>query len=349
MGGQGVGAPARIIPARAGFTLTSHARATGSQDHPRTRGVYAYTAAAPLVVGGSSPNARGLRAYLRRMQNQRRIIPARAGFTRRWCGAPRGWRDHPRTRGVYRTTSTRPSHKAGSSPHARGLRRNQLPMVKEVGIIPARAGFTPRSPQRVTASWDHPRTRGVYQTKPEQSVTPEGSSPHARGLRRCRTVRDVRQGIIPARAGFTIPQRCSSLCSWDHPRTRGVYIADPKAADRARGSSPHARGLQRPPPSGPAKPRIIPARAGFTAAAPRGLWRTRDHPRTRGVYDVVRSGRSLSRGSSPHARGLRRCRTVRDVRQGIIPARAGFTPAARPRPPGRSDHPRTRGVYRYFL
>ena len=50
-------------------------------------------------------------------------------------------------------------------------------------------------------------------------------------------------------------------------------------------------------------------------------------------------------GSSPLARGLRgpRGRPARD--QGIIPARAGFTPHPAHRPDGARDHPRSRGVY----
>ena len=51
------------------------------------------------------------------------------------------------------------------------------------------------------------------------------------------------------------------------------------------------------------------------------------------------------RGSSPLARGLQGI--TRDFRagEGIIPARAGFTPPSRSRRPRRSDHPRSRGVY----
>ena len=50
-------------------------------------------------------------------------------------------------------------------------------------------------------------------------------------------------------------------------------------------------------------------------------------------------------GSSPHARGLRDLTLLHGVAEGIIPARAGFTPAGAGRRPRGSDHPRTRGVY----
>ena len=52
-----------------------------------------------------------------------------------------------------------------------------------------------------------------------------------------------------------------------------------------------------------------------------------------------------SAGSSPLARGLPSEILRRTVENGIIPARAGFTPCPRSRMMNRSDHPRSRGVY----
>ena len=156
---------------------------------------------------------------------------------------------------------------------------------------------------------------------------------------------DVR--IIPARAGFTRPlvSRCPPV--QDHPRSRGVYVFPTPRAPTTMGSSPLARGLRR-----------------FYS---RSIVLLGDHPRSRGVYaagDVVvgQVGGSspLARGlpyadrrtagtlvgSSPLARGLRRKRAPLSPVQGIIPARAGFTPQYHTlgRPP--RDHPRSRGVYR---
>ena len=51
------------------------------------------------------------------------------------------------------------------------------------------------------------------------------------------------------------------------------------------------------------------------------------------------------RGSSPLARGLRRGMRSDRISPRIIPARAGFTAGARGGNRGRSDHPRSRGVY----
>ena len=134
---------------------------------------------------------------------------------------------------------------------------------------------------------------------------PVGSSPLARGLRREPT------------AG---PPR-----SWDHPRSRGVYMPSGSSASTSTGSSPLARGLRvdRQDISGGAG--IIPARAGFT--------------------ELAGSKKNFEVGSSPLARGLPRRPGAGAGWVGIIPARAGFTDHRPARSRGRRDHPRSRGVY----
>ena len=52
-----------------------------------------------------------------------------------------------------------------------------------------------------------------------------------------------------------------------------------------------------------------------------------DHPRSRGVYAKTLRGAQALLGSSPLARGLRRCPRSRADEARIIPARAGFTTA----------------------
>ena len=91
----------RIIPARAGFTGIPYSRPRYSGDHPRSRGVYPKHSPGLPPWTGSSPLARGLPPTPWTGINDRRIIPARAGFTA--CPAARSGRpaDHPRSRGVY--------------------------------------------------------------------------------------------------------------------------------------------------------------------------------------------------------------------------------------------------------
>ena len=110
-----------IIPARAGFTGGSECQTTGTWDHPRSRGVYAYQYAHALVTFGSSPLARGLPAAHPIVESFVGIIPARAGFTLGYAPVCRFAPDHPRSRGVYSLSPFVGALSPGSSPLARGL------------------------------------------------------------------------------------------------------------------------------------------------------------------------------------------------------------------------------------
>ena len=70
-------------------------------DHPRSRGVYGRREILLLAMMGSSPLARGLPLKNARAELERRIIPARAGFTHPLPERECGEEDHPRSRGVY--------------------------------------------------------------------------------------------------------------------------------------------------------------------------------------------------------------------------------------------------------
>ena len=214
-------------------------------------------------------------------------------------------RDHPRSRGVYvRAASGFP---------------------RRIRIIPARAGFTILQTPRPRHCEDHPRSRGVYHHHHTHILRRGGSSPLARGLPVRPERLGVRHGIIPARAGFT-PWKCgASPRSWDHPRSRGVYTMEMRRVAPELGSSPLARGLLTSPRISDHTGGIIPARAGFTPPGMAYPTRTRDHPRSRGVYTVV--------GHLVEGPGW------------IIPARAGFTSKRPPEPWPIGDHPRSRGVY----
>ena len=175
--------PARIIPARAGFT--------------------AATCGCSTRRAGSSPLARGLRRGRRAWTSRAGIIPARAGFTHgpllrvsHHGDHPRSRgvyvavhdsvlaheMDHPRSRGVYRGSTSLLTPLLGSSPLARGLRVPLGRAAEHVRIIPARAGFTTAAACPRRASWDHPRSRGVYHSHAPASSRAGGSSPLARGL-----------------------------------------------------------------------------------------------------------------------------------------------------------------------
>ena len=154
-----------------------------------------------------------------------RIIPARAGFTRLKSSGRRWRRDHPRSRGVYLPSLVATASIEGSSPLARGLRDVWRCGRPGSRIIPARAGFTDTDSHSGDGPPDHPRSRGVYASKELWSKVAAGSSPLARGLLAVAGGDGQHRGIIPARAGFTLPTAPGATGSPDHPRSRGVYSA----------------------------------------------------------------------------------------------------------------------------
>ena len=332
-------------PARAGFTSATNGCAVRTRDHPRSRGVYVHGVLTAGGSNGSSPLARGLLRRWRARRGLRRIIPARAGFTKLPLQRSLSIRDHPRSRGVYISGDAAQADYTGSSPLARGLPgcvRVDRPLGR---IIPARAGFTPGQPSGRQRHPDHPRSRGVYANRILNKNKVPGSSPLARGLRDRQESRRSRLGIIPARAGFTWFGCGGRVAVGDHPRSRGVYPGRRKQQPCMVGSSPLARGL----PDGPAGQStlvgIIPARAGFTRSRSRSSASGPDHPRSRGVYWALLRSITGGGGSSPLARGLPISAQPAEYLRGIIPARAGFTAAPTASHPARRDHPRSRGVY----
>ena len=172
----------------------------------------------------------------------------------------------------------------GSSPLARGLLSIMNSSKITVGIIPARAGFT---------ELDFP---AAHERR--------GSSPLARGLPSGCRRKGLNSGIIPARAGFTDLDLHPTRLGADHPRSRGVYSCGHTLISRTNGSSPLARGLLLWSHTDFPNERIIPARAGFTARPARSRQSQQDHPRSRGVYPILRVPERDQPGSSPLARGL---------------------------------------------
>ena len=172
-----------------------------------------------------------------------------------------------------------------------------------------------------------------------------GSSPLARGLHGLVEGQGLVDGIIPARAGFTSSWRPARTPPRDHPRSRGVYIADAFSLLKEQGSSPLARGLRPRLHGDPLDDRIIPARAGFTPSPAATPASASDHPRSRGVYPFAAAAATWDAGSSPLARGLHSVGDVVLTLTRIIPARAGFTAATMGDGGGQRDHPRSRGVY----
>ena len=294
-----------IIPAYAGSTSRELASSATMRDHPRIRGEHAVTGS--LIVTRSG------------------IIPAYAGSTARPVYRAPGDEDHPRIRGEHDTVDVERAVGPGSSPHTRGARGPGIPSHEWCRIIPAYAGST--SPGTVSAApeTDHPRIRGEHAERHRPKGNFTGSSPHTRGARRLRPVRDRRPGIIPAYAGSTQCYEFASSVGEDHPRIRGEHNVRGGRRFSCAGSSPHTRGAR------PLRRPVV----GHVA----------DHPRIRGEHPTDIDGRSQQSGSSPHTRGARARLPPGRPHPGIIPAYAGSTPTTVTAEASRGDHPRIRGEH----
>ena len=113
-------------------------------------------------------------------------------------------------------------------------------------------------------------------------------------------------GIIPALAGNTAGVCQLSTGTWDHPRSRGEYTPFPESKPLWQGSSPLSRGILLLLSQQNAQARIIPALAGNTPSMRKARVGSRDHPRSRGEYNVTKSKLLVNVGSSPLSRGIPR-------------------------------------------
>ena len=112
----------RLIPARAGSTWGRGRSASSTRAHPRSRGEHQAGPAEPVLPTGSSPLARGAPSLPAAVIAAQRLIPARAGSTRRRPTPPAAGPAHPRSRGEHRMTGETNVPSGGSSPLARGAR-----------------------------------------------------------------------------------------------------------------------------------------------------------------------------------------------------------------------------------
>ncbi len=152
-----------IIPALAGNTWCGSFWWVRSGDHPRSRGEYFIPALAETARWGSSPLSRGIHAPQGAGHDAFRIIPALAGNTPSATPPAVASTDHPRSRGEYPHSRTKPERNTGSSPLSRGI---------------------PAAPMGTDGGGS-------------------GSSPLSRGIPLSISRHDSRQRIIPALAGNT--------------------------------------------------------------------------------------------------------------------------------------------------
>ncbi len=253
---------------------------------------------------------------------------------------------HPRSRGEHATAQGALSPTLGSSPLARGARGRLLAAGRRVGLIPARAGSTPRAWRRITSRPAHPRSRGEHAYCSGCDGSGAGSSPLARGAHRIGGHAGGPPGLIPARAGSTDGSRPWWRRTAAHPRSRGEHGAAAVGVTIGSGSSPLAWGARQPDAGLPDAAGLIPARAGSTALRGPNVTHASAHPRSRGEHDDPGHADRRRNGSSPLARGAPPAPAAGQRAAGLISARAGST-AESGRHRGRGwAHPRSRGEHR---
>ena len=132
----------RLIPARAGNTMTAVTSASADAAHPRSRGEHTQPPIRSSLLSGSSPLARGTQTLPRQTVPPSRLIPARAGNTPLRVVTNEGNSAHPRSRGEHLLESVHLLRRLGSSPLARGTLRKTTDTEALGRLIPARAGNT---------------------------------------------------------------------------------------------------------------------------------------------------------------------------------------------------------------
>ena len=337
---------------------------TATSAHPRWCGEDSCASVRRVVPGGSSPLARGgpPRGFRGRRtpglipagagrtgtdERDRptalRLIPAGAGRTCRTRRRPSGCPAHPRWRGEDTQSWPLTPSPSGSSPLARGGRRQWPPRRAAQGLIPAGAGRTGAPSTTGCPRWAHPRWRGE-DGLPELTLGYEaGSSPLARGGRRPGPRPPEAQGLIPAGAGRTVISAKSPWPRSAHPRWRGEDDPDAWITRADGGSSPLARGGPVGAPLEADGTRLIPAGAGRTDGPVDECRSAGAHPRWRGEDRNASCGAGTLEGSSPLARGGPRAAPARPRSAGLIPTGAGRTSTSGTRRWWTTAHPRWRG------
>ncbi len=252
----------RSIPACAGLTAVASGVGMSAPVHPRVRGAHRPSSCPEPYTTGPSPRARGSLAHGRLEHVRERSIPACAGLTCLAGGPSVDQPVHPRVRGAHVKLVLDRHRGSGPSPRARGSPPGRAGGLRARRSIPACAGLTGSHPAGTAATAVHPRVRGAHRSPSWGPGTSSGPSPRARGSRVLLVLGEGDVRSIPACAGLTsyrahgkssnavhprvrgAHSRSSSACcsAAVHPRVRGAHSALTRAASRATGPSPRARG-----------------------------------------------------------------------------------------------------------
>ena len=132
----------------------------GCRGHPRVCGEQYPVQPANTLWLGSSPRVRGAGIAVRRVGAVDGIIPACAGSSRASGREHPCVQDHPRVCGEQELPFAALVLLTGSSPRVRGGVHWLQLLIKNLGIIPTRAGRRLRR-RSTLPLWDHPRAWGT--------------------------------------------------------------------------------------------------------------------------------------------------------------------------------------------
>ena len=311
--------------------------------HPRACGENSILALVSLIERGSSPRVRGKPRVRVPVRSGRRLIPARAGKTYDAVAEHPELSAHPRACGENGVHFCSLVALAGSSPRVRGKHATVSTLVNRRGLIPARAGKTATRRARTCDPTAHPRACGENSDQAGAHLRPYGSSPRVRGKRYSSRLSTSHGGLIPARAGKTLPSKRGRIEATAHPRACGENLPATSSMGVPMGSSPRVRGKLVGEDEYVGGGRLIPARAGKTTCRAQLSSMVQAHPRACGENSAVSRVDTLNNGSSPRVRGKPRRQRATTRDSGLIPARAGKTRQAWARASWARAHPRACG------
>ena len=211
-----------LIPAHTGKTSSSSCITGLSPAQPHSHGENKQLLVAAASQRGSSPLTRGKLRQRPPTAPISRLIPAHAG---------------------NRQIASNAKLARDSSPLTRGKRTPRGLDSAGNRLIPVHAGKTCAKERWAHPLAAHPRPRGENFLSMSSGVSSTGSSPLTRGKLRDQIRPVLRDRLIPAHAGKTIPRLGAGNHGGAHPRLHGENVREGAAGAPPRGPPP-------PPPGG---------------------------------------------------------------------------------------------------
>ena len=150
--------------------------------------------------------------------------------------------DHPRVCGEKSNECVKPEIPQGSPPRMRGKVANTWLGRTNMGITPAYAGKSCRSPQGAGRAWDHPRVCGEKIHALLCVPASYGLPPRVRGKGQAIPAHSLGEGITPAYAGKSSTATRAARSTGDHPRVCGEKSKYRLQINWWLGSPPRVRG-----------------------------------------------------------------------------------------------------------